>query len=416
MSNQIQLQSMLQQLKLNGILDSLESRLRQARDADMSYEELLMMLLEDETDLRKQEAISRRVKQAKFEELKTFEGFDLKRYSLKIRHAINDLMTGKFLKEKHHIIIMGPVGTGKTHLSQALGMLACQRNQKVKFCRSNELLHEFYKSRADNSYDNLLKRYTKVNVVILDDFGLKTLSAEQSSDLYDLIASIHINASLIITTNRKIEKWSEIFFDPVMANAALDRIVNNSYRIVLEGDSYRKKFTPKFNKEDDKMSAPRKVRKEQSVKIRPMQRLTISIEPTIALQEVTNVMKPVGGTYQAATQVKVLSSEIYDIVEADVFHCAEGSMKGDVMVSHHLLYRGRSPWHDMRWNLRKLGRSFVFSKEYAGTSQKRQGLANDAEEFGLTDSTRSMGKPCTWGSGQQWNVWLSTIQNNTQRL
>ena len=128
-----------------------------------------------------------------------------------------------------------------------------KRNKKVKFIRSNELLNEFYRSRADFTYDAIFKRYTKVDLLILDDFGLKTLSAEQSSDLYDLIAAVHINASLIITTNRKIETWAEIFFDPVMANAALDRIVNNSYRVVLEGDSYRKNFTPKFKMEDDNM-------------------------------------------------------------------------------------------------------------------------------------------------------------------
>lgn len=144
-----------------------------------------------------------------------------------------------------------------------------------------------------------------------------------------------------------------------------------------------------------------------------MQSLTNSIEATIALQEVTNVMKPIEATYQAATQVKVLSPEMFDIIEADVLHCTEGSMKYDAMVSHNLLYRGQRPWHEMRWNLRKLGRSSVFSKEYAGTSQNRQGLANDAEEVGLTDSTRSIGKLYTWGSGQQWNVWLSTNQINT---
>ena len=249
----LQLSNLLQQLRLSGISDSLEGRLRQARDAAMAYEELLLMLLQDELDSRDQTSLQRRVSQAKFEETKTFEGFDLKRYSLKIRHAINDLMTAKFIKEKNHVIIMGSVGTGKTHLSQALGMLACQRNRKVRFIRSNELLNEFYRSRADFTYDTLFKRYTKLDILILDDFGLKTLSAEQSSDLYDLIAAVHINASLIITTNRKIETWAEIFFDPVMANAALDRIVNNSYRVVLEGDSYRKNFTPKFNMEDDKM-------------------------------------------------------------------------------------------------------------------------------------------------------------------
>lgn len=253
MPNNLQLGNAIQQLKLFGIVDSLDSRLRQAKDAAISYEEFLSMILQDELDNRNQTHLQRRISQAKFEEIKTFEGFELKRYSLKIRHAINDLMTGKFIKEKSHVIIMGPVGTGKTHLSQALGMLACGRGKKVRFVRSNELLSEFFRSRADSSYDVLFKRYTKMDVLILDDFGLKTLSAEQSSDLYDLIAAIHINASLIITTNRKIENWTEVFFDPIMANAALDRIVNNAYRVVLEGESYRKNFIPKFEMGGDKM-------------------------------------------------------------------------------------------------------------------------------------------------------------------
>ena len=253
MHNALQLTNIIQQLKLIGISDSLESRLRQAKDSSMPYEELLSMLFQDELESRDRGALQRRISHAKFEELKTFEGFDLSRYSLKVRHAINDLMTGKFIKERNHIIIMGPVGTGKTHLSQVLGMLACQRNQKVKFVRSSELLNEFYRARADASYDTVFKRYTKFDVLILDDFGLKVLTPEQSADLYDLIATVHINSSLIITTNRKIEKWIELFYDPVMANAALDRIVNSAYRIILEGESYRKKVTPKFNMEDDKM-------------------------------------------------------------------------------------------------------------------------------------------------------------------
>ena len=112
----VQLNNMVQQLKLYGIVGSLDSRVRQAADATMSYEELLSMLFQDELDHRNQTSLQRRISQARFEELKTFEGLDLKRYSLKIRHAINDLMTGKFIKEKSHIIIMGPVGTGKNSL------------------------------------------------------------------------------------------------------------------------------------------------------------------------------------------------------------------------------------------------------------------------------------------------------------
>jgi hypothetical protein len=156
------------------------------------------------------------------------------------------------------------------------------------------------------------------------------------------------------------------------------------------------------------MSAPSKVLNTQSVKIRSMQRVTTSIEPTTTLYLVTNAMKLVEGTYQAATKVKVLSPEMPEIVEADVFHCAESSMKGDVKVSHHSLYRGQRPLHDMRWALGKLGRSFVFLKRYAMTSQQRRGIANDTKEVGLTDSTWSIGKLCTWGSGQQYSDGLST--------
>ena len=106
------------------------------------------------------------------------------------------------------------------------------------------------------------------------------------------------------------------------------------------------------------MSAPSKALNLQSVKIRSMQRLTNSIEPTIAWQAVTNVVKPVEGTYQAATQVKVLSPVMFNVVEADVFHDAESSTKDDVMVSHHSLYRGQSPWHGMKWKLSELGRAW----------------------------------------------------------
>lgn len=252
MHSEMQLSDLVRQLRFSGISVTLEARLKQAKDASLSYEELLSTLFQDELESLEQQALQRRITNARFEELKTFESFDLKRYSLPVKHAINDLITGKFIKEKNHVIIMGPVGTGKTHLSQALGMLACQKRKKVKFIATGELLNEFYRARADMAHDKLFKRYAKFDLLILDDFGLKPLSCEQSSDLYDLIASTHINSSLIITTNRKIEKWMELFSDPVMANAALDRIVNKAYRIILEGESYRKNFTPKFKIADDK--------------------------------------------------------------------------------------------------------------------------------------------------------------------
>lgn len=115
-------------------------------------------------------------------------------------------------------------------------------------------------------------------------------------------------------------------------------------------------------------------------------------------------------------QMKVLSPEIFNVVEADVLHNAESGMKGDDKVSCHLLYRGRRPWHGMRWRLSELGRSSVFLERYAETSQQRRGLANGTGEVGLADSTLGMGKPYTWGSGQQWSDGLSTCLVTLQRL
>ena len=247
-----QLIELAKSLRLSGILETLEQRVLQARESALSYEELLAMLFQDEAQHRDKAALAKRINTANFEEPKSFDNFDLKQYNDKAKQAVKYLMTGGFLADKNHIVIMGPFGTGKTHLAQALGLMACQKGKKVHFTRANDLLLEFHKSKADESLLKLFRRYTRYDVLIIDDFGLKSLSAEQSNDLYDLIADMHIKSSLIFTTNRKIESWADIFHDPVMATAALDRIINKAYRVVLDGESYRKKFTPKYQLEGDK--------------------------------------------------------------------------------------------------------------------------------------------------------------------
>lgn len=235
-------------LRLNGILDVVEQRISQAYEQKLSYEELLTILLQDQYEYQQNNALSRRIKTAKFEEYKSFDDYQTKNYSIEANSVINTLKTGKFLKDKNHVIIMGPVGTGKTHLAQALGLLACQKGKKVCFVRANDLTNKLYQAKADDSWLKVFNYYSKFDVLILDDFGLKSLSAEQSTDLYDLIASIHIKSSLVITTNRNTKGMLEVFHDPIMANAAMDRIISKSYKITLEGESYRKKLIPKIDK------------------------------------------------------------------------------------------------------------------------------------------------------------------------
>ena len=162
-------------------------------------------------------------------------------------------MSNKYIKEKQNVIILGPTGTGKTHLAQALGHQACRAGKKVKFIRANNLFSKFQASRADDSWKEMITEYTKTDLLILDDFGLKALTPLQASDLYELIAEKYISSSFIITSNRKTEGWLELFPEPVMANAALDRVVHKSYCIVLDGESYRKNAIPKLNKGEIEM-------------------------------------------------------------------------------------------------------------------------------------------------------------------
>ena len=238
----------LSELRLHGISDTIEQRLFQAYESKLSYEDLLLMLLQDQCEFQHNNALARRIRTAKFEEYKSFDDYETKSYSIEANGIISTLKTGKFLKDKNHVIIMGPVGTGKTHLAQALGLLACQKGKKVCFVRANDLTNKLYQAKADDSWLKVFNYYSKFDVLILDDFGLKSLSAEQSTDLYDLIASVHINSSLIITTNRNTKGMLEVFHDPIMANAAMDRIISKSYKITLEGESYRKKLIPKIDK------------------------------------------------------------------------------------------------------------------------------------------------------------------------
>lgn len=147
------------------------------------------------------------------------------------------------------------------------------------------------------------------------------------------------------------------------------------------------------------MRAPREALKVQLVRIQSRQSLASSLEQTTMLRKVTSVVKLVEWTTQGTTKVKVLSPEIFDVIEVDTMHIVEDSMKGNAKASYHSLYRDLRPYHVLKWILGELGRSFIFLLRYVGISQQRQGLTEDIKEVGLVDSTQSVGKPHTRGSG-----------------
>ncbi len=231
---------LLSELKFLGMKETLENRLEQAKQSDWPIQEVLMMLLQDESQYRQANKLARRIVDAKFEEENTFENFEMEHYSSKVRALINELKIGTYLKKNKHVILRGPTGTGKTHLAQSLGHAACRHGYSVRFTRASVMLRHFKASRADHSWEKVLAKYSKYDLLIIDDFGLMPLDALQTEDMYELIAERCIKKSMIVTSNRKVESWVDLFSDQVMGNAALDRLSSGAYHLLLDGPSKRR--------------------------------------------------------------------------------------------------------------------------------------------------------------------------------
>lgn len=241
------IESICQRAGLKGLKETVRVRLEDAIANKLSHEEFLRIALQDEIDFKSNKSLASKIKAAKFEQIKSFADLEMSCYDNNVVQIIRDLRTGRFLDIKQNVIIMGHVGTGKTHLAQAIGLLACEKNKKVRFANTDNLLSQIYMSKADNSHHKLIATYSNFDVLILDDFGIKPFSAEQAYDIYEVISNAHIKSSLVITSNRDTSAWFELFHDKVMASAMMDRVVNSAYILKFEGDSYRKNFRPKVS-------------------------------------------------------------------------------------------------------------------------------------------------------------------------
>lgn len=238
------LKTVLKRLRLSGIIHTISDRVAYAKKTKMSHQDFLELILQDEIDRRDQTNLETRLQKAKFSEEQVFENFDWDAPVTFDKNKIKDLFGLGFLDRKEDVVFMGPVGVGKTFLASALGHSACRSGRKVLFVRSDSLLKELLQSRADNSTDKVMRKFTSIDLLIIDDFGLRKLKQEQSSDFYELIIERHKRSSTIITSNRSVEEWIPLFNDPLLAQSAIDRFAHNAHQIVIEGDSYRSKQGP----------------------------------------------------------------------------------------------------------------------------------------------------------------------------
>jgi len=245
MSVDTDLVRLLKRLKLGLLAPTLPERLTLARAQQLDYAAFLTLLLADEVQRRDQQALDRRLIGAGFEERVTLEQFDWKSGAQLDRQHLQTLFTLRFLERKEHVLLVGPVGVGKTFLAQALGAAAVRAHYSVVFSRADLLLKELGQARADHSFEKVFRKFLTPQLLIVDDFGLHRLTAQQSNDLYELVIERHRRSSFVFTSNRSVDEWLGLFDDPILGNSALDRLANGAHQLVIEGPSYRARQRPK---------------------------------------------------------------------------------------------------------------------------------------------------------------------------
>lgn len=235
-----ELSSLLKQLRLSGVLDSLEARNREAIDRKLAFTEFLSLLLHDELARRDQKKLDLRMRRANFRNQKTLEGFDFDRLPGLNRAAVHDLATCRYIEEKVAVIIAGPCGTGKSHLAQALGHAAARLGHDVLFITQTQLMNSLRTAQAMGTYERRFNYLAKIPLLLIDDFGLKPLRPPEDEDFHDLIAERYERTATVLTSNLDLDEWGAAFpANKMIAAATLDRLRHGAYKIELDGESYR---------------------------------------------------------------------------------------------------------------------------------------------------------------------------------
>jgi DNA replication protein DnaC len=229
----------LRQLKMGGMVRTLEVRASQAVQQSLSPVEFLALLVDDELERRHQQRFARRLAQSGCDDQKTLARFDFAAAPGVNRMFVHDLATCSFLTRHDNLLICGPSGVGKSHLATAIAIEALKRDLQVLYRGTARLLADLQAARATATHPGLWARVLNVDLLVLDDFGLHPLGPQAVQDLYDLISERYERHSLIITSNRALEEWPAVFGHDLLASAALDRLTHHAHTLIIRGPSYR---------------------------------------------------------------------------------------------------------------------------------------------------------------------------------
>jgi len=241
------LKRVLKQLRLGPLLPVLPERLRQARERTMDPEDVLLVVLSDEVQRRDRQRVAQRAKQAGLAPGLVFDAWNDSARVTYDRRTLDELRTLRFIEQHHHVLLMGPVGVGKTMLAHALGHLAVQRGLSVHCESADKLFLRLKASRLDETHGRELRWLTGIDLLILDDFALRPLDGLETADLYEIVTARHQTGSMVVTSNRDPAEWLAMLADPLHAQALVDRFTNNAYDLVVEGESYRKRQKPRLS-------------------------------------------------------------------------------------------------------------------------------------------------------------------------
>ena len=231
----------LRQLKLSGMLQTLDLRAAQSIERQLSPVEFLALLLDDELERRSQQHLVHSLALSGCDNLKTLAQFDFLATPGVNRTLIQDLATCAFIPRHENILLCGPTGVGKSHLANAIAIEALKRDFRVISKPTHRLLNDLHAAYASGAHARLLARLLRCDLLVLDDFGLQALSAQAVQDLYEIITERYERGSLIITSNRAFDEWPEVFNNDLLASAALDRLTHHTHTLTIRGDSFRQR-------------------------------------------------------------------------------------------------------------------------------------------------------------------------------
>ena len=246
----------MKDLRLGQILPTLADRIGLAEKDELPLQDFLLGLFSDEVERRRDTSPARRAHDAGLDPDMVLERWDKTAKVTYDRRVLQELVSLRFVEAQRNVVVLGPVGVGKTFIANALGHVACRSGFNVMLHRGDDLLRLLRQSRLDNSREVLMTELCTVDLLIIDDFALEPMTRDESRDVYQLFVERTGKAATVITSNRDTADWLAVFDDPLLGQGAVDRFKNNAYDLVVDGESYRSRLKPSIDKDGPPPAAP----------------------------------------------------------------------------------------------------------------------------------------------------------------